>query len=77
MSRITPQIHKYYEGRLMGYEHYKTYHNHLKPDIKRLLNTYDCDEVFVVRERRGEWGEWTETWKLQNGKPAIVEQGWS
>jgi hypothetical protein len=33
--------------------------------------------VFVVRSRRGEWGEWFEHWELINGKPTIVKKGWS
>ena len=34
------------------------------------------DEVSVSRSRRGEWGEWFETWALVNGKPKIIKQGW-
>ena len=38
-------------------------------------NSYD-DEVHVSRTKRGEWGEWFETWGISNGKPTIIKQGW-
>lgn len=75
-SKITPQVHiSTREG--TKYKHYKTYHNHLKPALRGLFDEFDVRELFVVRSRRGEWGEWCETWQISNGKPVIVKEGWS
>ena len=50
----------------------------LKKDLKDYIldNHIGDDEVFVVRSRRGEWGEWYEKWIKVNGVPKIVKQGW-
>mgnify|MGYP005810314497 CR=1 FL=1 len=78
MNLITPQVHLKEEGRKDTlFKFYKTYHNHLKPAIRQLFRDYNIEEVFVVRNKRGELGEWTETWKLENGEAVIVKQGWS
>lgn len=74
---IRPQIHIELSNGKSDYVYYKSYHNHLKRDIKNQINRSSNGEVFVVRSKRGEWGEWTETWKIVNGKPSIVKQGWS
>jgi len=56
---------------------YKTYVE-LKRDLPTMCKeNIDADGVSVVRTRRGQWGEWFERWKLENGKPTIIEQGWS
>ena len=34
------------------------------------------NQVSVSRSRRGEWGEWFEHWKLIDGQPQIIKQGW-
>jgi hypothetical protein len=86
---ITPQahlmtahsLHEYRNRRNGGgmyeYRFYKTYRE-LKKDMKNLLNEcIDDDGVSVYRSRRGQWGEWFEVWKLENGEPTIVKQGWS
>jgi len=58
-------------------KHFKTYSELLK-NIKGFCEeNIDEDGVFVVRSRRGQWGEWCERWKLVNGKPTIVKEGWS
>jgi hypothetical protein len=62
-------------------KHYKTYRE-LKKDLPRLLAMAYCPEedentVFVVRGKRGQWGEWCETWGYRNGVPTIIKQGWS
>ena len=77
MSKIAPQVHiETKEG--TKYKHFKTYHNHLVPSLGKLFDEYKVDELFVVRSRRGEWGEWCETWKLNHKrKPEIVKEGWS
>jgi hypothetical protein len=54
---------------------FSTYAN-LKKRLKAMLNASFDEVVYVSRSRRGEWGEWAETWILVNGKPAIVKQGW-
>jgi hypothetical protein len=48
----------------------------IKKRMKYLLAISDDNEVTVYRHRRGEWGEWQETWKLINSKPTLVKQGW-
>lgn len=54
---------------------YKTYRELLK-NIKKHLEENLEATVCVSRSRRGEWGEWTETWTLENGKPVKVKEGW-
>ena len=87
---ITPQVHYTTIESLRAYycsgyrckssentKYYKSYRE-LKKDLKNILEVNIDDEgVFVVRSRRGEWGEWFERWKLIGGKPTIVKQGWS
>jgi len=76
MSRITPQVHiSTPQGE--KYKYFKTYHKDLKPALKGLFHEYNVNELFVVRYKRGEWGEFCETWKLINNKPKIVKEGWS
>jgi hypothetical protein len=36
----------------------------------------ECREVSVFRVRRGKWGEWYETWRMDGGKPSLVKEGW-
>lgn len=48
----------------------------LKKDLKKHLDANLEAQICVSRSRRGEWGEWFENWKLENGKPVIVKQGW-
>lgn len=56
---------------------YDTYRA-LKKDLKEICEVnIDNDGVFVIRSKRSQWGEWYEHWKLNNGKPMIVECGWS
>jgi hypothetical protein len=57
---------------------FKTY-TELKKALKDYIlhNHIGDDRVFVIRSRRGEWGEWFEKWELVNGKPKITKQGWS
>ena len=78
MNNITPQAQFKESGRRdTSVNFYKTYHNHLKPAIPQIFRDFDITEVLVVRSKRGQWGEWCETWQLQNGTPVIVKQGWS
>ena len=57
---------------------FKTYAE-LKKALKDYIldNHIDEDPVFVVRSRRGEWGEWFERWEKINGIPTITKQGWN
>jgi hypothetical protein len=48
----------------------------LKPLIKEYLPLSLEGEISVHRSRRGEWGEYFEVWKMVNGKPTIVREGW-
>ena len=73
MSRIKPQVHISVRG-VTKYEHFKSYHNHLKSSLPRLFKEYNVNELFVVRSKRGQW---CETWQMSNGKPVIVKEGWS
>lgn len=54
---------------------YPTYRE-LKQNIKRHLIENTEPTISVSRSRRGKWGEWFEKWKMVNGKPKIVDQGW-
>lgn len=60
---------------------YRTYPTYklLKKDLVKLINLdEDSEGLFVVRSRRGEWGEWFERWGLDSkGKPYIIKQGWN
>jgi hypothetical protein len=89
MKMITPQIQfttkesyrLWKEGSKTLTKHYKTYRE-LKKDLPRLLAMAYCPEdeentVFVVRGKRGQWGEWCETWGYRNGVATIIKQGWS
>tara|TARA_R110000796_G_scaffold57253_2_gene132165 strand:+ start:1001 stop:1285 length:285 start_codon:yes stop_codon:yes gene_type:complete len=51
----------------------------LKKDLKEICESnIDDDGAHVVRSRRGHWGEWNETWKLDNNRnPTIVSETWS
>ena len=72
---ITPQIH--IENPLLGtkYEFYKTYRLLVK-DIPRVMCEYGVKSIFVVRSRRGQWGEWFERWEMDyRCKPFIVKKG--
>ncbi len=55
---------------------YPTYRE-LKKNIERHLREARELPISVYRSKRGEWGEWYELWSIVNGKPAIVEEGWS
>jgi len=55
---------------------YPTYAK-LKKSIGAVLRASHDECAFVVRSKRGEWGEWFEHWELVNGKPKIVKEGWS
>lgn len=54
---------------------YKTY-KELKKNIKRHLEENIEDTVSVSRSKRGCWGEWFEIWKMIDGWPVIIKQGW-
>ena len=56
---------------------FKTYRELLKKLPELIKQDDDSEGLFVLRTRRGEWGEWFERWKLVEGKPAIIKQGWS
>ena len=77
MKTIKPQIHINLPKGNTDVVHYKTYHKHLLKDLKNQIERSVDGEAFVVRYRRGEWGEWTETWQMINNKPTIVKKGWS
>jgi hypothetical protein len=90
MANFKPQVtymtdsslHDYRVGRLRVTspnvtKSFKTY-----AELKKALRDYildnhiGSDRVFVVRSKRGEWGEYYEKWELVNGKPKITKQGW-
>ena len=48
----------------------------VKKKMKHFLEMSYTGEVTVSRSRRGEWGEWFETWSLVGGKPKITKKGW-
>lgn len=49
----------------------------LKSKLKEMIAESIDGEVYVVRSRKGEWGEWFEYWKIINGKPMITKEGWN
>ena len=88
MSRFKPQVQVVTRESLR--EHRDSYHKKPMQEVHS-FNTYTelkkkikdfcerCIEeegVFVVRSRRGQWGEWFERWQLVNGKPTIIKEGW-
>ena len=73
---ITPQVHIN-----IGYKEkvvfFKTYRE-LKKALVTLFNEYGVSSLFIVRSRRGQWGEWCERWEMDYRKePHIVKEGWS
>jgi len=48
----------------------------VKRRMRDLLNLSTDNEVKVFRHRRGEWGEWFESWSLVDGLPQITRSGW-
>ena len=73
---ITPQVH-INVGYKTKYVFYKTYRELVK-DLSNLFIEHGVKSLFVVRSRRGEWGEWFERWEMDyRAKPSIVKSGWS
>jgi len=87
MSRFKPQLTVITEetlreansghGKANPYQpvQYKTYAE-LKRKIKQHLKENLEGIIPVCRSRKGEWGEWFENWKLIDGEPQIIKQGW-
>jgi hypothetical protein len=77
ITKQTIQEHMDSYGKKTRYRiiQYPTYVE-LKRNLKQHLEENFEVEVSVSRSRRGNWGEWFENWKLINGKPEIVKQGW-
>lgn len=76
--RVSPHYRGEFEDDIdNGYliKSFKTYAE-LKKQIKFFLKLSYTDEIIITRHRRGEWGEWSETWSLIDGKPKIIKQGW-
>lgn len=55
---------------------YPTY-SELKKHLLSAIRESDNEEITVFRQRRGEWGEWYEVWRIQSRKPVIYKQGWN
>ena len=71
-----PKVSSYHWNNKITGKYVQTYAKFLK-EVKVLLEDSFNNEVHIVRERRGEWGEWFEYWSLINGKPKITKQGWN
>lgn len=55
---------------------FKTYAE-VKKNLKRLLEESNTKQINVSRHRRGQWGEWYETWGFNHArKPVIIEETW-
>ena len=54
---------------------YPTYKELIKNILKHLEENLE-PTVFVIRSRRGQWGEWFENWHLEGGIPKIINNGW-
>ena len=62
------------ENIVLVFDKYST----LKSKMKAILNESQFGHAFVVRSRRGEWGEWFENWYMDDsGKAIISSEGWS
>lgn len=48
----------------------------LKKNIRILLEESVSREIFITREKRGEWGEWFENWRMERKGPVKVKEGW-
>ena len=76
---ITQQTNKDYHWRQLNSPYktieYKTYAE-LRRNLKKHLEENLEAQIPVCRSRRGKDGEWFENWKLINGKPKIINQGW-
>jgi hypothetical protein len=91
MSNFKPQVtymtssslHDYEVRRLRVKSPYTTKRFKTYTELKKALKDYILsdhignDKVFVVRSRRGEWGEWFEHWDIVDGKAKIIKKGWS
>jgi len=88
MSRFKPQIQFKTDDSVRDYRNGKRKsenitlvfdkYSTLKSKIKAILNESQFGHAFVVRSRRGEWGEWFENWYMDDsGKPMIKNEGWS
>jgi hypothetical protein len=91
MGNFKPQVR--FETRESRHDYNMGRFRCISPEVTKRFNTYSelkkalkdyilhdhigDDAVFVVRSRRGEWGEWFEHWRLVNGVPTIVKEGWS
>lgn len=47
-----------------------------KKKIPEALKQSITGQIEIYRSKRGQWGEWFEHWKLVNGKPKIIKEGW-
>jgi len=54
---------------------YKNYRE-LKKNLKKHIEENIELPVYVIRSKRGQWGEYFEHWQMSNGKPVIVKEGW-
>jgi len=88
MARFKPQVSyktddsqmDYWNGDRTSEELTEEFHTYaqLKSRMKAILNKSQTGHAFVVRSRRGQWGEWFEHWYLDdNGKAYISVHGWS
>ena len=84
MAQFRPQLHIMdYKGKT-EIRTYETYVKLKKAIPKLIWKDSDADGMFVVRSRRGQWGEWFERWKSDGfntrtglDRVKIVKQGWS
>ena len=55
---------------------YPTYRGLVKdlPNLFKELN--GTDTIHITRQLRGQWGQRFEYWKMIDGKPSIVKEGW-
>lgn len=54
---------------------FPTYRDFLKK-LKQVSVGTGSWSVTVIRYKRGEWGEWFENWRCENGKLFIEKKGW-
>jgi hypothetical protein len=62
----------HYESKDVEFDTYAELKKHIAHYIK-ISHTWSID---VTRTRRGEWGQWFETWELKDGKPVMIKETW-
>ena len=69
---LTKRVGGHHKHVRINYNSYRALRKDLKDQLKESVD----NSASVSRSKRGQWGEWFETWVLSNGKPEITREGW-